>query len=62
MRWTLWRQVISHRTKTLAADGEVVWSWRRDRGAATVVVEGKLSTIAQKNFRRSVWVPACRLR
>jgi len=32
MRWTLWRQVISHRTKTPAADGEVVWSWRRDRG------------------------------
>src|SRR5262249_42806570 len=22
-----------HRTKTLAADGEVVWSWRRDPGA-----------------------------
>src|SRR5215475_6328951 len=21
-----------HRTKTLAADGEVVWSWRRDPG------------------------------
>jgi hypothetical protein len=23
---------VLHRTKTLAADGEVVWSWRRDRG------------------------------
>jgi hypothetical protein len=33
MRWTLWRQVILHRTKTPAADGEVVWSWRRDPGA-----------------------------
>jgi hypothetical protein len=21
-----------HRTRTLAADGEIVWSWRRDRG------------------------------
>src|SRR5262245_53871276 len=27
-----WRQVISHQTKTLTAYGEVVWSWRRDRG------------------------------
>ena len=27
VRWFL------HRTKTLAADGEVVWSWRRDPGA-----------------------------
>jgi hypothetical protein len=32
LRWTLRRQVIPHRTKTPAADGEVVWSWRRDRG------------------------------
>src|SRR5262245_37370300 len=32
MRWTLRRQVIFHRTKTRAADGEAVWSWRRDRG------------------------------
>jgi hypothetical protein len=32
MRWTLRRQVIFHRTRTPAADGEVVWSWRRDRG------------------------------
>jgi hypothetical protein len=22
----------NHRTKTPAADGEIVWSWRRDRG------------------------------
>ena len=32
LRWTLRRQVIFHRTKTLAAYGEVVWSWRRDPG------------------------------
>jgi hypothetical protein len=32
MRWTLWRQVVLHLTKTLTADGEVVWSWRRDPG------------------------------
>jgi hypothetical protein len=24
---------VSHRTRTRAADGEVVWSWRRDPGA-----------------------------
>ena len=27
------RQALLHQTKTLAADGEVVWSWRRDPGA-----------------------------
>jgi hypothetical protein len=31
LRWTLWRQVISP-DETFAADGEAVWSWRRDRG------------------------------
>jgi len=29
---TLRRQVILHRTRTFAAYGEVVWSWRRDPG------------------------------
>jgi hypothetical protein len=32
MRWTLWRQVISSPDENAAANGEVVWSWRRDRG------------------------------
>jgi hypothetical protein len=27
-----------HRTKTFAADGEVVWSWRRDPGATLAEV------------------------
>jgi hypothetical protein len=31
MRWTLWRQVLAP-DETFAADGEVVWSWRRDPG------------------------------
>src|SRR5262245_4082479 len=31
LRWPLWRQVISP-DETFAADGEVVRSWRRDRG------------------------------
>jgi hypothetical protein len=34
LRWTLRRQACSScRTKTPAAYGEVVWSWRRDPGA-----------------------------
>jgi hypothetical protein len=31
-----WRQVISSPDGTLAAYGEVVWSWRRDRGVKPV--------------------------
>jgi hypothetical protein len=31
MRWTLRRQVLAP-DETFAADGKVVWSWRRDRG------------------------------
>jgi len=34
MRWTLWRQAGSFTPdETFTADGEVVWSWRRDPGA-----------------------------
>ena len=34
MRWTLRRQAASHPPdETFAADGEIVWSWRRDPGA-----------------------------
>jgi hypothetical protein len=32
LRWTLRRQVISSPDENAAAYGEVVWSWRRDRG------------------------------
>ena len=32
MRWTLWRQAGSLAGRNAAAYGEVVWSWRRDRG------------------------------
>ena len=33
MRWTLWRQAgFGAPGETFAADGEVVWSWRRDPG------------------------------
>ena len=33
MRWTLWRQVREKVPGEIAAAyGEVVWSWRRDRG------------------------------
>jgi hypothetical protein len=31
MRWPLWRQVLAP-DENATADGEVVWSWRRDRG------------------------------
>ena len=31
LRWTLWRQVLAP-GENAAAYGEVVWSWRRDRG------------------------------
>src|SRR5262245_37129764 len=33
MRWTLWRQAgVSALDENAAAYGEIVWSWRRDRG------------------------------
>jgi hypothetical protein len=32
------RQALLHQTKTLAADGEVVWSWRRDPGATSAEI------------------------
>jgi hypothetical protein len=32
MRWPLVAQVILSPDETLLADGEVVWSWRRDPG------------------------------
>src|SRR5262245_44470228 len=32
LRWTLWRQAGFPPGENAAADGEVVWSWRRDRG------------------------------
>jgi len=32
LRWTLRRQVIYSPDENAAADGEVVWSWRRDPG------------------------------
>src|SRR6266480_3092654 len=33
MRWTLWRQAgFGSPGETFTADGEVVWSWRRDPG------------------------------
>ena len=32
MRWTLWRQAVLLPDEIAAAYGEVVWSWRRDRG------------------------------
>ena len=38
VRWTLWRQVrASVPGETSAAYGEIVWSWRRDRGVKRVV-------------------------
>src|SRR5690242_20930764 len=38
MRWTrLASGMLACRTKTLAAYGEVVWSWRRDPGATLAV-------------------------
>jgi hypothetical protein len=36
MRWTLWRQVLAP-GETFTADGEVVWSWRRDPGVKLLV-------------------------
>jgi hypothetical protein len=36
MRWTLWRQAGSPAGRNAAAYGEVVWSWRRDRGVYPV--------------------------
>jgi hypothetical protein len=36
MRWTLWRQADLSPDETFAADGEVVWFWRRDPGATSV--------------------------
>ena len=32
VRWTLWRQAVLLPDENAAAYGEVVWSWRRDRG------------------------------
>ena len=36
MRWTPWRQVLAP-GETCTADGEVVWSWRRDPGVKLLV-------------------------
>jgi hypothetical protein len=38
MRWTLWRQAGFSPDENAAADGEVVWSWRRDPGATLAEV------------------------
>jgi hypothetical protein len=51
LRWTLWRQVISHRTRTPAADGEVVWSWRRDPGVK-LARSIALTTVARQAAHR----------
>src|SRR5207244_10194843 len=38
MRWTLWRQAgFFTPDETPTADGEVVWSWRRDPGVKLLV-------------------------
>ena len=37
MRWTLWRQAGPFPPdENAAADGEVVWSWRRDPGVKSM--------------------------
>ena len=48
MRWTPWRQAgFGSSGETFTADGEVVWSWRRDPG---VKLSGKarMATVARK--------------
>jgi len=52
MRWTLWRQAgFGTPGETFTADGEVVWSWRRDPG---VKLCGKphMATVARKAAHR----------
>src|SRR5436190_20877733 len=52
MRWTLWRQAgFGPPGETFTADGEVVWSWRRDPG---VKLSGKarMVTVAKEAAHR----------
>jgi len=52
MRWTPWRQAgFGSPGETFTADGEVVWSWRRDPG---VKLSGKaqMATVAKEAAHR----------
>jgi len=52
MRWTLWRQAgFGAPGETLAADGEVVWSWRRDPGVK-LFGKSQMATVAKEAAHR----------
>ncbi len=48
------RQACSHAGRSAAADGEIVWSWRRDPGATSVGIRSAGNGGKKGRFPREI--------